>query len=128
MQISSREKKFLITACGALLLFIFVEFIILPLCSKQNSIEEELILRKSLYERYSNLLEEKDLLNRKIENLKEKIERLDNSLFTGRTQSLIAAELQKYLEQKAREQGLKFKSIGSVFEGEGGEGKFKRIS
>ena len=128
MKITTREKIFLIGACGAILLFISVKFIIFPLSSKQNELKDELILKKRLYYKYNSLLGEKNLLSKKIDNLKKEIEGLKDSLFKGKTQSLVAAELQKYLEQKAKAQGLRFKSIGSVFESENDKGKFKTIS
>lgn len=128
MKITSREKIFLIGACGAILLFISVKFIIFPLYSKQDELKDELILKKRLYYKYNSLLGEKNLLSKKIDNLKKEIEGLKDSLFKGKTQSLVAAELQKYLEQKAGAQGLRFKSIGSVFESENDKGKFKTIS
>jgi hypothetical protein len=130
LKITSREKIFLIGACGAILLFISVKFIIFPLSSKQNELKDELILKKRLYYKYNSLLGEKNLLSKKIENLKKEIEGLTDSLFQGKTQSLVAAELQKYLEQKANAQGLRFKSIGSVSESESDSDKekFKTIS
>lgn len=111
MNISKRDKKFLTVGALALLLFLVINYVIVPFIESEREIREGTEQREVTLENYERIIAGRAEVERQLAQVKKKQAQLHAKLLTGSTPSLAAADMQKMLEKIAGAHDLEMKSV-----------------
>lgn len=111
MNISRRDKKFLTVGALALLLFLVINYIILPFIQSEREIREGTEQKEVTLEQYERIIAGRAEVEKQLAQVKKKQTQLNAKLLTGSTPSLAAADMQKMLEKIAATHDLEMKSV-----------------
>jgi hypothetical protein len=110
MKISERERRYLSVTIILALLFLFYKLILVPFIANERETKEELIAKKQLIGKYRSFLEKKEQVDKQLKVLRGALKSLEPRLFTGKTTSLAAAELQNLLKTLSNSNEIDIKS------------------
>jgi hypothetical protein len=113
MTLSKREKVIVSSGLVVALLLLF-KLLVFPVLEKGESLDEPIEAKRALLMRYRKTLNEKHLVESKLAETVELVDRLEGSLLRGSTVTLASATLQSRLEKMARKRKLKVKSIKTI--------------
>lgn len=111
MNISRRDKKFLTVGALALLLFLVINYIIIPFIQSEREIREGTEQKEVTLEKYERIIAGRAEVEKQLAQVKKKQTQLNAKLLTGSTPSLAAADMQKMLEKIAATHDLEMKSV-----------------
>jgi len=111
LNISKRDKKFLTVGALALLLFLVINYIIIPFIDSEREIREGTEQKEVTLEKFERIVAERAEVERQLAQVKRKQTQLNSKLLTGSTPSLAAADMQKMLEKIASVHDLEMKSV-----------------
>jgi len=111
VNISKRDKKFLTVGALALLLFLVINYVIVPFIESEREIREGTEQREVTLENYERIIAGRAEVERQLAQVKKKQAQLHAKLLTGSTPSLAAADMQKMLEKIAGAHDLEMKSV-----------------
>jgi Tfp pilus assembly protein PilO len=111
VNISRRDKKFLTVGALALLLFLVINYIILPFIQSEREIREGTEQKEVTLEQYERIIAGRAEVEKQLAQVKKKQTQLNAKLLTGSTPSLAAAEMQKMLEKISGTHDLELKSV-----------------
>ena len=111
MNISRRDKKFLTVGALALLLFLVINYIIIPFIQSEREIREGTEQKEVTLEKYERIIAGRAEVEKQLAKVKKKQTQLNAKLLTGSTPSLAAADMQKMLEKIAATHDLEMKSV-----------------
>jgi hypothetical protein len=111
MKISAREKGFLIAGTLAVCMFIVIKFGVLPVYDKVMFQRADIALKEATLERYLAQIEKQAELQKDMVRLAGKSRQVEQSLLTGGTVSLAAADIQRICSQIARDCKVDIKSV-----------------
>ena len=111
MNISKRDKKFLTVGALALLLFLVINYVIVPFIESEREIREGTEQREVTLENYERIIAGRAEVERQLAQVKKKQAQLHAKLLTGSTPSLAGADMQKMLEKIAGAHDLEMKSV-----------------
>ncbi|MGH7412437.1 MAG: type II secretion system protein GspM [Candidatus Methylomirabilis sp.] len=106
MNISRRERRFLVAGGAALLAFLAFNFVIAPAVSRQREVRSELENKRQALERYQLVIEGKRRYERKFADAERLFAQLQRLLLPGEKLTLAAAELQEMLHKSAGASGV----------------------
>jgi Tfp pilus assembly protein PilO len=111
VNISRRDKKFLIVGALALLLFLVINYIIIPFIQSEREIRDGTEQKEVTLEKYERIIAGRAEVEKQLAQVKKKQTQLNAKLLTGSTPSLAAADMQKMLEKIAATHDLEMKSV-----------------
>ncbi len=111
MNLSSRDKKFLTVGALALLLFLVINYVIIPFIQSEREIRESTEQKEVTLEKYERIIAGRAEVEKQLAQVKKKQTQLNAKLLTGSTPSLAAADMQKMLEKIAATHDLEMKSV-----------------
>jgi Tfp pilus assembly protein PilO len=111
VNISRRDKKFLTVGALALLLFLVINYIIIPFIQSEREIREGTEQKEVTLEKYERIIAGRAEVEKQLAQVKKKQTQLNAKLLTGSTPSLAAADMQKMLEKIAATHDLEMKSV-----------------
>lgn len=111
MNISKRDKKFLMIGALAVGVFLIINYVISPFIESENNIRERTEQREMLLQKYERIINQRGEIEKKLTQLKREQNDLNKKLLKGRTTSLAAAEMQKMLEKISKKHDLELKSV-----------------
>ena len=111
MNISRRDKKFLTIGAVALLLFLVVNYVIIPFMESEREIREGTEQKEVTLEKFEKIIAGRAEVEKQLAQLKKKQTQMNAKLLTGSTPSLAAADMQKMLEKISGTHDLELKSV-----------------
>jgi Tfp pilus assembly protein PilO len=111
VNISRRDKQFLTVGALALLLFLVINYIIIPFIQSEREIREGTEQKEVTLEKYERIIAGRAEVEKQLAQVKKKQTQLNAKLLTGSTPSLAAADMQKMLEKIAATHDLEMKSV-----------------
>jgi len=111
MNISKRDKRFLIIGALALLLFLVFNYVITPFIESEKNIREGTEQKEMTLQKFEKIITERPEVEKQLAQIKRKQSQLNAKLLTGSTPSLAAAEMQKMLEKISSTHDLELKSV-----------------
>jgi len=111
VNVSKRDKRFLTVGAAALLLFLVVNYIILPFIESEGEIREGTEQKEVTLEKFEKIIAGRAEVEKQLALVKKKQSQLNAKLLTGSTPSLAAAEMQKMLEKISAAHDLELKSV-----------------
>ncbi len=122
----TKERKYILI-CGALVLFFGMIYRFYPNIHGLFSVSDEIAVKKNHIVKYLNVVNQRDRINTERVNLNRTLNRLESGLFTGKTASLAAVELQNMLNEIAHTNNVKIKTMQVLKETEPGEQIYIKI-
>ena len=111
MNISRRDKRFLTVGAVALLLFLVVNYVIIPFMESEREIREGTEQKEVTLEKFEKIIAGRAEVEKQLAQLKKKQTQMNAKLLTGSTPSLAAADMQKMLEKISGTHDLELKSV-----------------
>ncbi len=111
MNISKRDKKFLTVGAVALLLYLVVNYVVMPFLEREREIREGTEQKEVTLEKFEKIIAGRAEVEKQLVQVKRKQTQLNSKLLTGSTPSLAAAEMQKMLEKISATHDLELKSV-----------------
>ena len=111
MNVSKRDKRFVTVGAAALLLFLVVNYIILPFIESEGEIRDGTEQKEVTLEKFEKIIAGRAEVEKQLAQVKKKQSQLNAKLLTGSTPSLAAAEMQKMLEKISAAHDLELKSV-----------------
>ena len=111
MNISRRDKRFLTVGAVALLLFLVVNYVIIPFMESEREIREGTEQKEVTLEKFEKIIAGRAEVEKQLAQVKKKQTQLNAKLLTGSTPSLAAADMQKMLEKISGTHDLELKSV-----------------
>lgn len=111
VKITPRDRKFLIAGGVAICIFILLKFIVIPSVEKVSSLQDDLVLKERTVEKYTKIISRQSELQKKLKLLKREQTKINNSLLTGGTPSLSAADIQKSIDRIATSSTIEIQSV-----------------
>jgi len=111
VNISRRDKRFLTAGAAALLLFLIVNYVIIPFMESEREIREGTEQKEVTLEKFEKIIAGRAEAEKQLAGVKKKQTQLNAKLLTGSTPSLAAAEMQKMLEKISGTHDLELKSV-----------------
>jgi Tfp pilus assembly protein PilO len=111
VNISRRDKKFLTIGAVALLLFLVVNYVIMPFMESEREIREGTEQKEVTLEKFEKIIAGRAEVEKQLAQLKKKQTQMNAKLLTGSTPSLAAADMQKMLEKISGTHDLELKSV-----------------
>jgi Tfp pilus assembly protein PilO len=111
VNISKRDKKFLTIGAVALLLFLVVNYVIIPFMESEREIREGTEQKEVTLEKFEKIIAGRAEVEKQLAQVKKKQTQLNAKLLTGSTPSLAAADMQKMLEKISGTHDLELKSV-----------------
>ena len=111
MNVSKRDKRFLTVGAAALLLFLVVNYIIVPFIESEGEIRDGTEQKEVTLEKFEKIIAGRAEVEKQLAQVKKKQSQLNAKLLTGSTPSLAAAEMQKMLEKISAAHDLELKSV-----------------
>ncbi len=106
MNISSREKRFVLGAGVALIAFLAINYLVVPAISSQLRVRKQSEEKRQALERYQLVVEGKRRYEKKFANAEQLFAQLQEQLLPGDKLTLAAADLQAVLHEAAGETGV----------------------
>jgi len=122
----TKEIKYILIG-GAVLLFFGLIYRFYPSIHGLVSISDEIGIKKNHIEKYINIVNQRDRIDAKRVNLNRILNRLESRLFTGKTPSLAAVELQNILNDIAYANNIKINTMQVLKETEPEENSYIKI-
>ena len=122
----NKERKYILIG-GAVLLFFGMIYRFYPGIHGLVSISDEIAIKKNHIEKYINVVNQRDRIDKERLNLNRIINRVESGLFTGKTPSLAAVELQNILNEIAHANNVKINTMQVLKETEPGEQVYIKI-
>jgi Tfp pilus assembly protein PilO len=111
VNISRRDKRFLTVGAVALLLFLVVNYVIIPFMESEREIREGTEQKEVTLEKFEKIIAGRAEVEKQLAQVKKKQTQLNAKLLTGSTPSLAAADMQKMLEKISGTHDLELKSV-----------------
>ena len=111
MNLSKRDKRFLTVGAAALLLFLVINYIIVPFIESEGEIRDGTEQKEVTLEKFEKIIAGRAEVEKQLAQVKKKQSQLNAKLLTGSTPSLAAADMQKMLEKIAATHDLEMKSV-----------------
>ncbi len=111
MNISKRDKKFLTVGAVTLLLYLVVNYVVMPFLEREREIREGTEQKEVTLEKFEKIIAGRAEVEKQLVQVKRKQTQLNSKLLTGSTPSLAAAEMQKMLEKISATHDLELKSV-----------------
>ena len=111
MNISKRDKKFLTVGAVAFLLYLVVNYVVMPFLEREREIREGTEQKEVTLEKFEKIIAGRAEVEKQLVQVKRKQTQLNSKLLTGSTPSLAAAEMQKMLEKISATHDLELKSV-----------------
>ena len=111
MAISKRDKNFIKLGITAIIIFAVVRYVLIPFYNSEMGIREKINKMELTYEKCERIINQRDKLEKKLNQLIRQESRVDNKLLEGNTTSLAAAKLQKILEKISKASDVELKSV-----------------
>ena len=111
MNVSKRDKRFVTVGAAALLLFLVVNYIIVPFIESEGEIRDGTEQKEVTLEKFEKIIAGRAEVEKQLAQVKKKQSQLNAKLLTGSTPSLAAAEMQKMLEKISAAHDLELKSV-----------------
>jgi Tfp pilus assembly protein PilO len=111
VNVSKRDKRFLTVGAAALLLFLVVNYIIVPFIESEGEIRDGTEQKEVTLEKFEKIIAGRAEVEKQLAQVKKKQSQLNAKLLTGSTPSLAAAEMQKMLEKISAAHDLELKSV-----------------
>jgi Tfp pilus assembly protein PilO len=111
VNISKRDKKFLTVGAVALLLYLVVNYVVMPFLEREREIREGTEQKEVTLEKFEKIIAGRAEVEKQLVQVKRKQTQLNSKLLTGSTPSLAAAEMQKMLEKISATHDLELKSV-----------------
>ncbi len=111
MNISKRDRKFLVAGGAAILLFLVINYIIIPFIESEREIRESTEQKEMTLQKFEKIIAGRGEVEKQLAQVKRKHSQLNAKLLTGSTPSLAAAEMQKMLEKISASHDLELKSV-----------------
>ncbi|MCK5255309.1 MAG: type 4a pilus biogenesis protein PilO [Deltaproteobacteria bacterium] len=121
MKISKRDKKILTVGALAVVLIFVVTYVIVPFIESEMDIRERTQQKEMVLQKYEKIMNQRDEVEKELDQLRGKQNKLKKRLLKGSTPSLAAAEMQKVLEKISKKHELELKSVKVKDEEEKGE-------
>jgi hypothetical protein len=122
----NKERKYILIG-GAVLLFFGLIYRFYPSIHGLVSISDEIAIKKNHIEKYINVVNQRDRIDKERLNLNRILNRVESGLFTGETPSLAAVELQNILNDIAHANNIKINTMQVLKETESGEHNYINI-
>ena len=122
----NKERKYILIG-GAVLLFFGMIYRFYPNIHGLVSISDEIAVKKNHIVKYLNVVNQRGRINTERVNLNRILNRLESGLFTGKTPSLAAVELQNILNEIANTNNVKINTMQVLKETEPGEHIYIKI-
>ena len=106
MTISLRERRFVLAGAAVLVAFLAINYIVVPVVSKQVQVRNEYREKLRALERYQLVVEGKKRYERKFTDAEQLFSQLQRRLLPGEKLTLAAADLQSVLHKAAGEGGV----------------------
>jgi Tfp pilus assembly protein PilO len=111
VNISKRDKKFLTVGAVTLLLYLVVNYVVMPFLEREREIREGTEQKEVTLEKFEKIIAGRAEVEKQLVQVKRKQTQLNSKLLTGSTPSLAAAEMQKMLEKISATHDLELKSV-----------------
>lgn len=111
MNISKRDKRFLTVGAAGLLLFLVINYIIIPFIESEREIKEGTEQKEVTLEKFEKIIAGRAEVEKQLAQVKKKQTQMNAKLLTGSTPSLAAADMQKMLEKISGTHDLELKSV-----------------
>jgi len=111
VNLSKRDKRFVTVGAAALLLFLVVNYIIVPFIQSEGEIRDGTEQKEVTLEKFEKIIAGRAEVEKQLAQVKKKQSQLNAKLLTGSTPSLAAAEMQKMLEKISAAHDLELKSV-----------------
>jgi len=111
VNISKRDKKFLTVGAVAFLLYLVVNYVVMPFLEREREIREGTEQKEVTLEKFEKIIAGRAEVEKQLVQVKRKQTQLNSKLLTGSTPSLAAAEMQKMLEKISATHDLELKSV-----------------
>jgi Tfp pilus assembly protein PilO len=111
VNISKRDKRFLTVGAAGLLLFLVINYIIIPFIESEREIKEGTEQKEVTLEKFEKIIAGRAEVEKQLAQLKKKQTQMNAKLLTGSTPSLAAADMQKMLEKISGTHDLELKSV-----------------
>jgi len=111
VNISRRDKRFLTVGAVALLLFLVVNYVIIPFMESEREIREGTEQKEVTLEKFEKIIAGRAEVEKQLAQVKKKQTQMNAKLLTGSTPSLAAADMQKMLEKISGTHDLELKSV-----------------
>jgi Tfp pilus assembly protein PilO len=111
VNISKRDRKFLVAGGAAILLFLVINYIIIPFIESEREIRESTEQKEMTLQKFEKIIAGRGEVEKQLAQVKRKHSQLNAKLLTGSTPSLAAAEMQKMLEKISASHDLELKSV-----------------
>ena len=105
-QLNKRTLIFLSIAVVLLLVVVCDQLSFNPFNSSSGSLNEELVLKKSLFVKYNSVISKRGLYEKQLLELKDTYSSLDTKFIKSKTEDLAQAQLQDFVKGVARKSGL----------------------
>ena len=105
-QLNKRTLIFLSIAVVLLLVIVCDQLSFNPFNSSSGSLNEELVLKKSLFVKYNSVISKRELYEKQLLELKDTYSSLDTKFIKSKTEDLAQAQLQDFVKGVARKSGL----------------------
>jgi len=106
--------------------FLSYRFLIGPFIEQEREIKELLLSRQRLLTKYQAFISQEKTIDERLKRLRKALEELEPRLFSAKTTSLAAAELQDILKTLSKNNGIDIKST-KVLDTETIEGDYEKI-
>jgi hypothetical protein len=110
MNISEREKRYLSGVVILLFIFLFYNLVLEPFITREKEIKQAIAAKENLLVKYQNFIGQKNQVAKRLKLLKGALKRLEPQLFSAKTTSLAAAELQNILKTLSTANEIDIKS------------------
>ena len=111
MAISKRDKNFIRLGIIAVITFALLHYVLIPFYNSEMEVREKIQQMELTHEKYMKILNQRDEVERKLNQLIQEKSRVGNQLLKGNTTSLAAAKLQKILEKISKVSDVELKSV-----------------
>ncbi len=122
----NKERKYILIG-GAVLLFFGMIYRFYPNIHGIVSVSDEIAIKKNHIVKYLNVVNQRERINKERINLNRILNRMESGLFSGKTPSLAAVELQNMLNEIAHTNNVKIKTMQVLKETEPGEQIYIKI-
>ena len=122
----NKERKYILIG-GAVLLFFGMIYRFYPNIHGIVSVSDEIAIKKNHIVKYLNIVNQRERINKERINLNRILNRMESGLFSGKTPSLAAVELQNMLNEIAHTNNVKIKTMQVLKETEPGEQIYIKI-
>jgi hypothetical protein len=102
LKISKRDKKILTVGTLAVVLIFVVNYVIVPFIESEMDIRERTQQKEMVLQKYEKIMNQRDEVEKELDQLRGKQNKLRKKLLKGSTPSLAAAEMQKVLEKSVK--------------------------